>query len=104
MISYRTFVFGTIAVMAAAAPALPAYADSGAAVPSPIRTTMDSGAAVPGPVHTMDSGAAVPGPIHTMDSGAAVPKAVTTGTTQGFVNTLFETFVQFEEFVLRISL
>ncbi len=92
MISYRTLLFGTIAVMSAAAPA---YADSAAAVPAPI--------------HTMDSAAAVPAPIHTMDSAAAVPKAqagdTTTATTHSsFANTLYETFVQFEQFVLRISL
>lgn len=87
MISYRTLVFGTIAVIAAAAPA---YADSVAAVP--------------GPVHTMDSVAAVPKP---MDSVAAVPKVANTSTTTthtSFVTTLAQTFVQFEDFVLRISL
>jgi hypothetical protein len=89
MISYRTLVFGTIAVIAAAAPA---YADSVAAVP--------------GPVHTMDSVAAVP-KAQTMDSVAAVPKAAaktsTTTTHTSFVTSLAETFVQFEHFVLRIS-
>ena len=88
MISYRTLVFGTIAVIAAAAPA---YADSVAAVPS---------------IHTMDSVAAVPKP-QTMDSVAAVPKVAQTSTTtthMSFVTSLAETFVQFEDFVLRISL
>jgi hypothetical protein len=59
MTSYRTLVFGTIAVICAAAPAL---ADSVSAKPS---------------VQPMDSVSAKPAP-QPMDSVSAKPKAVTT--------------------------
>ncbi len=68
MTSYKTLIFGTIAFVCAASPAL---ADSGSAVPGPSR--MDSGSAVP---KKLDSGSAVP---KKLDSGSAVPKKLDSG-------------------------
>ena len=65
MTSYKTLIFGTIAFVCAASPAL---ADSGSAVPGPSR--MDSGSAVP---KKLDSGSAVP---KKLDSGSAVPRFI----------------------------
>ncbi|HZZ65870.1 MAG TPA: hypothetical protein VFE17_10255 [Candidatus Baltobacteraceae bacterium] len=66
MTSYKTLLFGTIAFVCAASPAL---ADSASAVPKASR--MDSASAVPGPSR-MDSASAVPGPSR-KDSASAVP-------------------------------
>ena len=66
MTSYKTLLFGTIAFVCAASPAL---ADSGSAVPGPSR--LDSASAVPGPSR-LDSASAVPGPSR-KDSASAVP-------------------------------
>lgn len=63
MTSYKTLLFGTIAFVCAASPAL---ADSASAVPK--TTRMDSASAVP---KRMDSASAVP---KRMDSASAVPK------------------------------
>lgn len=67
MTSYKTLIFGTIAFVCAASPAL---ADSASAVPGPHR--FDSASAVPGP-QRKDSASAVPGPQR-KDSASAVPK------------------------------
>ena len=77
MISYRTLLFGTIAVVAAAAPAAPALADSVIAQP------LDSVIAQPlaAPRHV------TPAPQHRWS-----------------MSELIETVVQFEHFLVRIAL
>jgi hypothetical protein len=99
MISYRTLVFGTIAVLAAAAPAAPAYADSVAAIPGPVKT-MDSVAAIPGPIKTQDSVAAIPGPVRT-NSGVRINPVQPH---PWFGGSFLDTLVQFEQMMLRITL
>lgn len=86
MISYRTLLFGTIAVVAAAAPAAPAWADSGLALPLAVgvRSPHDSGLALP----LVAKGHATP-------AYSAAPSPA-----MNFV----DTFVQFEDMLLRISL
>lgn len=95
MTSYKTLVFGTIALVCAASPAI-ASADSIGAVPGPIHKT-DSIGAVPGPVHKTDCIGAVPGPIHKHDSIGAVPKVVVTTGLPGMptVKIDMETLVKF---------
>jgi hypothetical protein len=68
MTSYKTLLFGTIAFVCAASPAL---ADSASAVPKV--KTLDSASAVP-KVKTTDSASAVPTPVRVFDSASAVPK------------------------------
>jgi hypothetical protein len=68
MTSYKTLLFGTIAFVCAASPAL---ADSASAVPKV--KTLDSASAVP-KVKTTDSASAVPSPVRVFDSASAVPK------------------------------
>jgi hypothetical protein len=80
MTSYKTLLFGTIAFVCAASPAL---ADSASAVPKvktldsasavPKVNTLDSASAVP-KVKTTDSASAVPSPVRVFDSASAVPK------------------------------
>lgn len=81
MISYRTLLFGTIAVIAAAAPAVPAIADSGVPVPLAI------GVRAP---HT--------GPAQHQ---SALPSNA--GATS-FMNTFVGAIVPFEDLLLRITL
>ena len=82
MTSYRTLLFGTIAFVCAAAPAL---ADSAHALPGPVThsavSTMDSAHALPGPV-TQDSAHALPGPV-TQSAGPKTPVKTQTPN-QGF--------------------
>lgn len=87
MISYRTLLFGTIAVVAAAAPAAPVWADSGQALPLAVgvRSPHDSGQALP---------------LFTKGHSAASTNSAAPSPVMNFV----ETFVQFEDLLLRISL
>ena len=86
MISYRTLLFGTIAVVAAAAPAAPALADSALAQPLAVgvRSPYDS---------------ALAQPLMTRGHHAA-PSYSASSPVMGFI----DTFVQFENLLLRISL
>lgn len=85
MISYRTLLFGTIAVVAAAAPAAPALADCAQAQPLAIgvRSPFDSAIAQP-----------------LTRRGHAAPSYSAPSPVMGFI----DTFVQFEDLLLRISL
>ncbi len=69
MTSYKTLIFGTIAFVCAASPAL---ADVPSAVPGPVRHDVPS--AVPGPARK-DVPSAVPGPAR-HDVPSAVPKFI----------------------------
>ncbi|HET6895395.1 MAG TPA: hypothetical protein VFH72_08465 [Candidatus Baltobacteraceae bacterium] len=81
MISYRTLLFGAIAVVAAAAPAAPALADSG--LPQPLAI-----------------GVRAPHTGLTQHQTAPVSNAGATS----FTNTFVGAIIQFEDLLLRISL
>jgi hypothetical protein len=85
MISYRTLLFGTIAVVAAAAPAAPALADYPIAQPLRIGVRAPHDYPIAQPLATR---------------GQAGPSYGIQSPVMSFV----ETFVQFEDTLLRISL
>ncbi len=91
MISYRTLVFGTIAVVCAAAPA---YADSASA--KPYMHTMDSASAKPmdsASAKPLDSASAKPldsASAKPLDSASAKPKIVRLSGIAGLENLVFE--------------
>lgn len=83
MISYRTLLFGTIAVVSAAAPAIPAQADSLMPVPLAIVRSSHSG-----------------GTSNAVRQQGPAASAIT----HSSFGTFLDTLVSFEEMVLRISL
>lgn len=108
MISYRTLLFGTIAIVAAAAPVAPALADSAHAQPLTAHVTaFDSAHAQPldsAHAQPLDSAHAQPldsAHAQPLDSAHAQPLAA--GRASWFWG-MKQGVLQFENFLLRISL